>query len=73
MSKLPDDFKRGLDDKIKRGYGIEDEQGAADAWLEAWEMVKAGMDEYGIKNIEEFDRELKDISVLCNSRPTHPA
>jgi tetratricopeptide (TPR) repeat protein len=66
MSKLPNNLQKQLDNKIFSGYSIEDDQGSCDVWLEAWEMVKAAMDEYGIEDIEEFDREFNDTSLLYN-------
>lgn len=68
MSKLPKDIQKRLDEKMQTFYRLmyEDNPGVADEGLEAWEIIKSAMFEYGIDSIEDFDREFEGKEPVYN-------
>ncbi|MDW7650373.1 MAG: SEC-C metal-binding domain-containing protein [Bacillota bacterium] len=69
LSKLPKELQKRLDEKMQAGYRLmyaDNDPGAADEWLEVWEMIKSAMDEYGINSIEDFDREFEGKEPVYN-------
>jgi len=60
---------RSIDDKIQAGYaGVleNDYPGGCDKWLEAWDEIKALLNEGVVEDIDELDREYKWTQYISN-------